>query len=119
MAAQEHLSGQLSMFVPARELMGYTAGHTEGYGNKYLFLSESPGLIKEKLQESKSGGSSLAYLPKKQGQESLYDSIKKEGVRSPIALRVHKNGVQINDGHHRIVAAHDIDPNMEVPVRYI
>jgi hypothetical protein len=118
MAAQEHLSGQLSMFVPARELMGYTAGHTEGYGDKYLFLSESPGLIKEKLQESKSGSSSGSYLPKKKGQESLYDSIKKEGVKSPISLRVRKNGVQISDGHHRVVAAHDINPDMEVPVRY-
>ena len=119
MAAQEHLSGQLSMFIPARELMNYTAGHTEGYGDKYLLLSESPGVIKEKLQESKSGAAAGAYLPKKTGQESLYDSIKKEGVRSPIALRVRKNGVQINDGHHRIASAHDIDPNMEIPVRYV
>lgn len=118
MPAQEHLSGQLSMFVPARELMGYTSGHTEAFSDKYLLLSESPGVIKEKLQESKSGVASGAYLPKKTGQESLYDSIKKEGVRSPIALRVHKNGVQINDGHHRVVAANDINPDMEVPVRY-
>ena len=118
MPAQEHLSGQLSMFVPARELMDYTSGHTEGFSDKYLLLSESPGVIREKLQESKSGSSSLAYKPKKRGQESLYDSIKKEGVKTPISLRVHKNGVQINDGHHRVVAANDINPDMEIPVRY-
>jgi len=118
MAAQEHLSGQLSMFIPARELMNYTAGHTEGYDDKYLLLSKSPGVIKRKLQESKSGGASLTYLPKKRGQDSLYDSIKKEGVTSPVELRVRKHDVQINDGHHRVVAANDINPDMEVPVRY-
>jgi len=115
MAAQEHLSGQLSMFIPARELMDYTAGHTEGFGDKYLLLSESPGVIREKLQESKEKSSSGRYGSK----DSLHDSIRKEGVKYPIALRIRKNGVQINDGHHRVVSAHDINPNMEVPVRYM
>lgn len=116
MAAHEHL--QLSMFLPARELMDHTAGHTEAFSDKYLILSESPGVVKQKLRESKSGNASLTYLPKKRGQDSLYDSIKKEGVTSPVELRVRKHDVQINDGHHRVVAANDINPDMEVPVRY-
>ena len=117
MAAQEHLSGQLSMFIPARELMNYTAGHTEGYDDKYLLLSKSPGIIKQKLEESKEKSASGRYFVE-EGKDSLHDSIKKEGVHSPVSLRIRKKDVQINDGHHRLVAAHDIDPNMEVPVRY-
>ena len=42
MAAQEHLSGQLSMFIPARELMNYTAGHLDGWKPDYVPMSESP-----------------------------------------------------------------------------
>ena len=112
MAAQEHLSGQLSMFIPARELMNYTAGHLDGWKPDYVPMSESPDVYRNKLKESKEGYDGS-------GPNNLHDSIKKEGVRTPISLRIRKKDVQINDGHHRLVAAHDIDPNMEVPVRYM
>lgn len=115
MAAHEHL--QLSLFLPARELINYTAGHTEGFDNQYLPLSKSPGVYNQKLRESKAKSSSGQYLVKK-GEDSFYDSIKKEGVKIPINLRIRKNDVQINDGHHRLVSAHDINPDTEVPVRY-
>ena len=119
MAAHENLSGQLSMFIPARELMNYTAGHTEGYGDKYLPLSQSPGILKEKLKESKEesehGRFTSALRP---GKDTMYQSIEKKGVVTPVSLRIRKNDVQIDDGHHRLVAAYDIDPNMEIPVRY-
>lgn len=105
------------MFIPARELMNYTAGHTEGINKDYLPLSKSPGVIRKKLQESKEKSAAGQYFVKK-GKDSLHDSIRKEGVKSPVNLRIRTNDVQINDGHHRLVSAHDIDPNMEVPVRY-
>ena len=111
MAAKEHLSGQLSMFIPARELMNYTAGHLDGWKPDYVPMSESPDVYARKLKESKEGYDGA-------GGKNLYDSIKKEGVKQPINLRIRKKDVQIYDGHHRLVSAHDIDPNMEVPVRY-
>ena len=111
MAAKEHLSGQLSMFIPARELMNYTAGHIDSWHPDYLPMSESPNVYARKLKESKEGYDGS-------GSTNLYDSIKKEGVKQPINLRIRKKDVQIYDGHHRLVSAHDIDPNMEVPVRY-
>lgn len=119
MAAHEHINNkQLSLFLPARELMNYTAGHTEGYSTDYTLLSKSPGVYKQKLQESKE----LNYYFGKQhkGGESLYDNIKREGVKTPIILRFRnkENDIQIDDGHHRMVSAHDIDPNMEIPVMY-
>lgn len=115
MAAHEHL--QLSLFLPARELMGYTAGHTEGYDAEYLTMNNSPRLYANKLQESKDGG-----WNGNTSNDNLYENIKKEGVKSPVSLRLNSlsnlPGPQINDGHHRIASAYDIDPNMEVPVRY-
>ena len=117
MAEHEHLSGQLSMFLPARELMNYTAGHTEGFSNKYLPLAKSPGVYRQKLQESKEKSSSGQYFVEKE-KPSLYDSIKQEGVTSPVSLKILKNDIQINNGHHRIVSAHDIDPNTEIPIIY-
>jgi len=112
MAIHEHLSGQLRMFIPARELMDYTAGHLDGWKPDYVPMSESPDVYRNKLKESKEGYDGS-------GPYNLHDSIKKEGVRTPISLRIRKKDVQINDGHHRLVSAHDIDPNMEVPVRYV
>lgn len=114
MAAQNHLSGQLSMFIPARELMKYPAAGTETSNSGYLPMAESPNLRATKLRESKEGH---PYGGKK---ESLYDNIKKEGVQTPVHLRLtnYGSGVRVWDGDHRIATAHDIDPNMEVPVRY-
>jgi hypothetical protein len=128
MAANEHLNHeQLRMFVPAKELMTYTAGHTEGSNEDYLPLSESPGVYHKMLSESKSGSAHDTWDSKKKGKDSLYDSIKKDGVKSPVELRVFKRQwsqpvgetvTQINNGNHRVVAANDINPDMEVPVRY-
>ena len=75
MPAQEHLSGQLSMFIPARELMNYTAGHLDGWKPDYVPMSESPDVYARKLKESKEGYDGG-------GSNNLHDSIKKEGVRT-------------------------------------
>ena len=120
MAAHEYLQGeQLSMFIPARELMNYTAGHPENYGDEYLLLSKSPGVLKQKLKESKEVPAHGMYTGLLQpGQETMYQSIAKKGVVTSVSLKIRKNDVQIDDGHHRIASAYDIDPNMEIPVRY-
>ena len=116
MPEHDHLSGQLSMFIPARELMNHTAGHGEDYDGNYLLMSKSPNVRASKLKESKEGH------PYGGNKDSLYENIKKEGVKHPVQIRLHSKrrggGTQIWDGHHRIFAAHDIDPNMEVPVHY-
>ena len=129
MAAHEYLQGeQLSMFIPARELMDYTAGDPEHFSGGYLPLSQSPNVRSRKLRESKEYG---GWGANPRHQESLYDNIKKRGVSYPVELKMsYKKGefgritnslspnTQIWDGNHRVVAANDIDPNMEVPVRY-
>ena len=49
----------------------------------------------------------------------LYDSIKAQGVSTPVYVSHNaKFGQTVGDGHHRIAAAHDIDPNMLLPVEH-
>ena len=121
MASSDHLQPyQMKMFMQAKDFMGVLAGHTEG--GEYKLMSESPNVYSSKLQESKVGSSASTFFKKKRGKDSLYDSIKKEGVKSPVSLKVYRTDSgweeQINEGHHRIVSAHDIDPEMLIPVEY-
>ena len=50
----------------------------------------------------------------------MYSSIANHGVTNPIVVSVspHTSGYTIMDGHHRLVAANDIDDDMEIPVKY-
>jgi uncharacterized protein (DUF1015 family) len=52
---------------------------------------------------------------------SLYKSIKSKGVQEPVNIeffsRQHDDTV-ISDGHHRIAAAHSINPDMIIPIEY-
>lgn len=60
-----------------------------------------------------------AAVPEVPGEPSLRDSIKSEGVREPITLKPsNSHEGLIADGHHRIYAAADIDPDMQVPVKW-
>jgi len=48
--------------------------------------------------------------------DSLHTSIRKHGVRAPVSIAFpNENEAVVVGGHHRIAAAHDIDPNMEIP----
>lgn len=47
----------------------------------------------------------------------LYDKIKEEGVRKPIPLKYRGRAKpRVDDGHHRIAAQADIDPDAHIPV---
>lgn len=47
----------------------------------------------------------------------LYDKIKEQGVRTPVPLTYRKNAKpRVDNGHHRIAAQNDIDPNAYIPV---
>lgn len=50
----------------------------------------------------------------------LYSSIANHGVTNPVVIAVspYIGGYTIVDGHHRLVAANDIDEDMEIPVKY-
>lgn len=112
MAASDHLHPkQLSMFMPARELYKMNPNPAD------MMVSSSTStdptqrkkdMWAEKLDESKSGN-----------REGLHESIAKEGVLEPVKIK-HDDGAEshIADGHHRVAAANDINPDMEVPVEH-
>ena len=126
MSASSNLSSQqLAMFMTAKEIKeGVNASFDRGGRN----LDE---LWSNKLRESKSGAIRNArYVPtRKRKGNTLYESIQEHGVREPVELMHRKHpiernhpgedippGMHLAEGHHRVAAAYDIDPNMLIPV---
>ena len=128
MSASEHLQPyQMKLFMQAKELMNIKAGDTDSRG-EYTPMINSPHVHATKLRESKTGSAPSTLFNTKKGKwdrvptESLYDSIKRKGVTTPVSIRLSPgdNGYeeQINDGGHRVASAHDINPEMYIPVEY-
>lgn len=96
------------MFIPAHELMSFVPTDVNEDDRLASTYSESHGLLRQKRQEN-----TEASL----GRESLNKSVARHGVVTPVSIS--ENGEKaILNGHHRIVAAYDANPNMEVPVRH-
>jgi len=120
MSASDHLHpAQMKLFMQAHELMSIPA--LEGAGKP---LSEHPRAHKAKLEQSQMSWENydsvhgLADKPE-EGTTSLYDSIKKHGVKTPVELwMLDDNSPMVKNGHHRIASANDINPNMYIPVSY-
>lgn len=108
MGKYEHLNArQLRMFIPAHELMGFAPSDDRSESE----YSEAYGLLERKRRNN------TQLLKDGFGSEPLGRSVAREGVREPVAVTDQENGESVIwNGHHRIVAAYDTDPNMEVPV---
>jgi len=112
---------QLPMFMRAGEIKSKVNTSADPGGG------DMEHLWNYKLREAKTGAIRNArYQPTRVRKgASLYDSIKREGVKKPVELIrnfdssvFHPKGYQLNEGHHRVAAAADIDPNMLVPVEH-
>jgi len=117
MSAEDNLSSQqweqLPMFMSASEIMGKVNSSADAPGAKMEDVWH------QKLYEAKTGAIRNAlYVPtRKRRGNSLYESIQNNGVREPVQLnRNGAEGYSLAEGHHRVAAAHDIDPNMMLPV---
>lgn len=98
------------MFMPARELYDMHSLDTSGYGG------DVGAMRRGKRQTNRVG---------KMGR-----SIQEEGVRKPVLLahgddpqlRPFRGGntdpVVLANGNHRVIAAHDHDPDTEIPVEH-
>ena len=109
MSASDHVNSyQLKMFMQAHELMNVNAADTPRWDP----LSKHQPMHDRKMQESK--------------ETPLYNSIAEQGVQKPITLDTMSFNEDdpsdyeevIRDGHHRVAAANDINPNMYIPVTY-
>lgn len=124
MSASDHVHpDQLRLFVQAKELMNYPTLEWQSTDTPTT-LRLDRNLRYHKLKESKTGHeyNSQAEIGSKNNKEkpSLYQSIREKGVQTPVSLTFNRRLQQntIDNGHHRIVAANDINPEMEIPVQY-
>jgi hypothetical protein len=122
MAPSEALrSKQLAMFIPAKDLMTASphAGDLQRVQSKGAHTLETEDQLWErKLKESqnKHWNVSRGHKTLWEGQ-GLHESIAAEGVRTPVRILNHDDdNVTVLQGHHRIVAANDVDPEMLIPV---
>jgi hypothetical protein len=100
---------QLDMYKTAKELRGSTLLDVEG-AKVWDAGRTDPKQIDKDVMDQKLGESRAT---------GLYDSIKAQGVSSPVYVTHNARfGQTVGDGHHRIAAAHDIDPNMLIPVEH-
>ena len=112
---------QLPMFMKAGEIKAKVNTYADPGGG------DMDRLWHNKLYEAKTGAIRNArYLPTRARKgASLYDSIKREGVRKPVELirnfdsgPYNREGYQLGEGHHRVADAADINPNMLIPVEH-
>lgn len=81
-----------------------------------------------KLNQSKSSPEDYTHRPlmRRPGQRSHYESIQQEGVREPVELTSSAElygdtgtpNKVLMEGHHRVFAQADIDPDALVPVKW-
>lgn len=120
---------QLPMFMRAGDLADpEKVGHMDSGGYKELGdMSSHEVMQRAKLGESMKGGSEHDTYYRQGVGRSLRDSIADEGVRNPVEMTHEKEGwpaptgprrLQVSDGHHRVFAAADVNPDMEIPLTY-
>ena len=102
MSAQNVSATQLAMFMTADDLkkVVHTSLHPHGEA-----------VLREKLAESKNETD-------EGWGHGLYNDIKRSGkVYEPVEIVHQKDETPyVEEGHHRIAVAHDLDPQMLVPV---
>ena len=122
MSAEDNLSKaqwhQTEMFKTAKELYGHELNDVEAEHSR-LKLQEG---IEREDHDMDVKGYVMARKLDETKKNGMYNRIKDRGVEEPVKLGqghwgVYQRGV-VSDGHHRIAAAYDIDPNMLIPVEH-
>lgn len=90
----------------------FNADHVEGTTKGPKRLAGEEALLKEKLKS--------AQRPKTPKGKPLIRDIKENGVQQPLLVRVGTKGKNMTlvQGHHRLAAAHKLNPQGEVPVQF-
>lgn len=109
---------QLPMFMTAHELRNET---TPGdfVASRFGVPQNAEDMWSRKLRESKE----VTRVPAEWGPEwqpesiPLHESIRKNGIKSPVSVGYDARGVTtLKDGHHRVAVAASISPHYLVPV---
>lgn len=103
--------------VPAKSKEEYDALRTEPYKEKnQARISAENKLIASRTEFTKKPG---RYEGNSSGQgPSLHESIKSQGVQRPLDVGVNNGRMTLWNGHGRLSAQLDIDPEADVPVKF-
>jgi ParB-like chromosome segregation protein Spo0J len=88
---------QLAMFMPAHELNKIPMMDAPNYSSR-------KDMITSKLRDNAVTG--------------LQKSIQNEGVQKPVDVYHDDSGRYLQNGHHRVIGANKVNPNMLVPVEH-
>jgi ParB-like chromosome segregation protein Spo0J len=120
--AKEHMQGaQLSMFLPAKVLRGMRPHmgdiEMEDYERNQYVETEDELDFNRSLKDKKRHMWQVKL--DESHDDDLYSSIASEGVHEPVPIQHYgKNKTRLAGGHHRVAAAYDINPDMEIPVEH-
>lgn len=130
MSRRDHFGPQLQMFIPAG---AFEEAHKEGaleFGDADLFTMNSSDVVRRtgihdlkrvKIREARRGSEDYVFDVNR-GDVSFYESVRRDGVRKPVEIEHdgdYPGSKTLVDGHRRVFAQADIDPNREVPVEHV
>ena len=133
MSSSDHIHPQqLRMFIPAGELKDSV--YPPDVNQEKYYGNNRKQMWADKLAETKATRLSVAELERIGSTATsisdvvgaithgagLHEEIKAGGVQRPVEL-INRDGKEpvLFEGHHRVAAAADIDPKMEVPVEHL
>ena len=114
-------AGDLLKYVDLNDVKANTkeefdALRTEPYGNKSeTRAAKENELLAKKLNTTKKPG---GFEGARGEGPSLHESIKVNGIERPLDVGAHEGRMTLWNGHHRLAAQMDIDPEAEVPVKF-
>lgn len=113
---------QMRLFMQANELMDLPAGDSKPLpsGGPNQSLRQDINLQNRKREENTLPPP--RWKAPRLADPHLGEDVKAQGVIQPVSLYYRPEyghtAPQIDDGHHRVVAAYDANPESWVPVRY-
>jgi hypothetical protein len=100
--AQQFGGEQLSMFATARDLRhNYTPGDYSADAHD----GDPENMWEQKHDEA--------------WEDGLYHQVSDEGVKTPVTVWHTDTSRNLHDGHHRVAAQYDADPDRLIPLNHI
>jgi hypothetical protein len=102
--------------VPVKSKEQFDALRTKPYGRKSITrIAAEKKLLSGRLPNTKKPG---AFEGARGEGPSLQESIKNKGVERPLDVGADKGRMTLWNGHNRLAAQMDLDPEAELPVKF-
>ena len=102
--------------VPAKTKEQFDALRTKPNGRKSITrIAAEKKLLSKRLPKTQRPGQ---FEGANGTGPSLQESIKNKGVERPLDVGAHEGRMSLWNGHHRLAAQLDLDPEAELPVKF-